>query len=226
MAPDLTLSVSRDPETLLAARRLRHLVFVEEMGAAPGRDGLEGDDLDGSCGHLVLRDAARPGAGVIGTVRLAEGARYTAREFDLSRLAATGLRLAEVGRACLHPEYRGGLAGIVLLRGMLDTVRKMGAEVALGTASFPGSDPAPHMPALRRLRMEAPAPAGIAPVAHGPEAVAITGAAPRAAMAGVPALIKTYIRAGATVGEGAWMDRAFNSVDVCMLLRLGEGSTR
>ena len=40
----------------------------------------------------------------------------------------------------------------------------------------------------------------------------------RAAMAAMPALIKAYLRMGGTVGEGAWLDRAFNTTDVFLLL--------
>jgi putative hemolysin len=39
-----------------------------------------------------------------------------------------------------------------------------------------------------------------------------------AAMRGVPALIKAYLRLGGTVGDGAFIDHAFNTIDVCLLL--------
>jgi putative hemolysin len=34
----------------------------------------------------------------------------------------------------------------------------------------------------------------------------------------VPALIKAYLRLGGTVGDGAFIDHAFNTIDVCLLL--------
>ena len=37
-------------------------------------------------------------------------------------------------------------------------------------------------------------------------------------MAGTPALIKAYLRLGGFVGEGAWIDHAFNTTDVCLLM--------
>ena len=33
-----------------------------------------------------------------------------------------------------------------------------------------------------------------------------------------PALIKGYLRLGGAVGEGAFVDRAFNTVDVCLVM--------
>ena len=38
------------------------------------------------------------------------------------------------------------------------------------------------------------------------------------AMRDVPSLIKAYLRIGGTVGEGAYIDRAFNTIDVCLVL--------
>ena len=38
------------------------------------------------------------------------------------------------------------------------------------------------------------------------------------AMRATPALIKAYLRLGGFVGEGAWIDHAFNTTDVCLIL--------
>jgi len=40
----------------------------------------------------------------------------------------------------------------------------------------------------------------------------------KAAMAGTPALIKAYLRLGGFVGQGAWVDHAFNTTDVCLVM--------
>ncbi len=40
----------------------------------------------------------------------------------------------------------------------------------------------------------------------------------RAAMLQVPALIKSYLRMGGFVGEGAFVDHAFNTTDVCLVM--------
>ncbi len=217
----LSLTVTRDPREMRAAQALRHRVFVGELGGDDSSgDGLERDGFDAGADHLIIRDLGRPDLGVVATLRVAEGMRYTATEFDLSELRASGRRPAEVGRACVHPEYRGGCAGLVLFRGTLAHLTRRRADLLVGTASFHGADPAPHMPALRRLRQEALAPPGFRPVARGAQAVAVDGTAPPAAMRGVPPLIRTYLRAGAWVGDGAWIDAAFNTVDVCIVLDL------
>ncbi|MEM6594541.1 MAG: ornithine-acyl-ACP acyltransferase, partial [Pseudomonadota bacterium] len=38
------------------------------------------------------------------------------------------------------------------------------------------------------------------------------------AMKDTPALIKAYLRLGGVIGEGAYIDHAFNTVDVCLVL--------
>jgi len=39
-----------------------------------------------------------------------------------------------------------------------------------------------------------------------------------AALRDMPALIKAYLRLGGTVGEGAFIDHAFNTIDVCLVM--------
>ena len=39
-----------------------------------------------------------------------------------------------------------------------------------------------------------------------------------AAMAATPALIKAYLRLGGFVGDGAYVDAAFNTTDVCLMM--------
>jgi putative hemolysin len=39
-----------------------------------------------------------------------------------------------------------------------------------------------------------------------------------AAMKATPALIKAYLRLGGFVGEGAYVDRAFRTTDVCLVM--------
>ena len=47
-----------------------------------------------------------------------------------------------------------------------------------------------------------------------------------AAMRAVPALIKGYLRLGGFVGDGAFVDHAFNTTDVCLVLDVDRMSPR
>ena len=48
----------------------------------------------------------------------------------------------------------------------------------------------------------------------------------RRAMVAVPSLIKAYLRLGGHVGEGAFIDRAFNTTDVCLVMDTSTMSAR
>jgi putative hemolysin len=37
-------------------------------------------------------------------------------------------------------------------------------------------------------------------------------------MRATPALIKAYLRLGGVVGQGAYVDHAFNTTDICLIL--------
>ena len=57
--PHLALRLAEGPADVRAAQALRHRVFVEELGARGGADGLERDAFDERCRHLLLLDALR-----------------------------------------------------------------------------------------------------------------------------------------------------------------------
>jgi putative hemolysin len=47
-----------------------------------------------------------------------------------------------------------------------------------------------------------------------------------AAMKMIPALIKGYLRLGGFVGDGAFIDRDFNTIDVCLVMDTEKMSAR
>ena len=152
--PHLVLRLAADARDLRAAQRLRYMVFVTELGG----DGrlvdhaarLEADAFDPVSDHLLLVDTTRDPAAledVVGVYRLLPGDRlapggrfYSETEYDLSVLRRSGRRLLELGRSCVHPDYRGGMAMFHLWNGLADYVLDRGIEVLFGTASFHGTD--------------------------------------------------------------------------------------
>lgn len=235
--PEFTLRLARDARDLRAAQRLRYKVFVTELGGdGPMVDHdqrLEQDDFDTYFDHLLLIDLRRDPAlldDVVGVYRLMRSERlalagrfYSAGEYDLSLLMASGRRLLELGRSCVHPDYRGGTAMFHLWNGLADYVLEHGVEVVFGVASFHGTDIAALAQPLSYLHHHHLAPRALR-VQAWPEArqemnlIAPALLDRRAAMAGTPALIKAYLRLGGHVGEGAWIDRAFNTTDVCLIM--------
>ncbi|MHA6344079.1 GNAT family N-acetyltransferase [Roseivivax sp. CAU 1761] len=233
-APHYETRWAADAEDLRAAQRLRYDVFVAELGGGgAGVDHaarLETDRYDAVARHLLLIDRAAPGAPVIGAYRLLDGAAaeraggfYSAGEYDLAPLLGAGRRVLELGRSCLHRDYRGGPGMMLLWQALGEHVQQAGVEILFGTASFHGTDPGRYVHALSNLHHRHRAPAALRPRAR--EAVAMDllpaeAVDRRRAVLETPALIKAYLRLGGAVGEGVYVDRDFNTLDVMMVMEV------
>lgn len=231
------IRLARDAQDLKASQRLRYEVFVEELGGTgPLVDHaarLEADEFDPLYDHLVLIDPTRdPNAldHVVGAYRLLRSDRaaeigrfYCDTEYDLSALRASGRKLLELGRSCVHPAHRGGAAMLMLWNGLADYVLTHQIEILFGVASFHGTDPQALKMPLAWLHHHHLAPQALRPRARSehfqrmdlvPEAALDR----RQALAEMPNLIKAYLRLGGFVGEGAFVDAPFNTTDVLLLM--------
>ncbi|MGB2202344.1 MAG: GNAT family N-acetyltransferase [Pseudooceanicola atlanticus] len=235
--PDFMVRLARDAEELEAAQHLRYRVFVQELGS----DGemvdhdaqLEKDRFDPEFDHLLLLDRSRGDTArdqVVGVYRLLtdEGASrigqfYSEDEYDLTVLRQSGRKLLELGRSCLHADYRGGTGMFHMWSALGDYVQQRGIEILFGTASFHGTDIAPLAAPLSLLHHRHLAPPDLR-VRTREDAYQSMDLIPEAelnrpaAMRAVPALIKGYLRLGGFVGDGAFVDHAFNTTDVCLVL--------
>jgi putative hemolysin len=136
----LVVSPAHQPADIDDALRLRYKVFAEEMGAhAASADGLERDEFDGWCDHLIVRDRAT--LRVVVTYRMLPphrarrlGRLYAEREFDLTRFDHLRSSTLEVGRSCVHRDYRHG-GTILLLWAGLAHYMKAGASCGWGSTS-------------------------------------------------------------------------------------------
>ena len=233
----LTTRLALSERDLRAAERLRYAVFVEELGGDGalvdhvGR--FERDRFDPYFRHLILVDNRRDAEAldhVVGVYRLLDGAGakaigqyYSEDEYDLSVLKASGRRLLELGRSCLHPDYRGGMAMYHILNALAGIVADEEIDILFGVASFHGTDVNAHAQALSLLHHQHLAPEDVRVRARAEhfqtmDIVPETQVDRVAAMRSVPALIKAYLRLGGMIGEGAFVDRPFNTIDVCLLL--------
>ena len=225
----LRVRLARSDREIEAAQRLRCAVFVHECGASPrGREGgREGDALDAACDHLLVLDGAR----LIGTTRLLRGTvarerggHYTDREFDLAPLLARQRhrRLLELGRTCIHPEYRDRRTIELLWHGVWAYALRHGCDAMLGCASFPGLDPDGHAGALGFLARHAAAPPEWSARGRGPAVpmacYAPRALPPRAALRALPPLLKGYLRLGARVGPDLVPDPDFRCLDALVTL--------
>ncbi len=214
-------------------QRLRYEVFVEELGGdGPLVDHdarLERDRFDPYFDHLMLLDRARdPADQVVGVYRVMRedqagkaGQFYSEDEYDLSPLRQGGRSLLELGRSCVHRDYRGGTALVSLWNGLARYVAEHRIEILFGVASFHGTDPTPLAGPLSLLHHRHLAPPDLRVRSRAVQSMDLLPEDRidrRQAMVDTPALIKAYLRLGGFVGEGIYIDYDFNTIDICLVM--------
>ena len=231
---------------LRQAQRLRYEVFYQE-GAAIASPSSEGQRLDlcpfdEICDHLVVFDTeargpgGRPKTRLVGTYRLlrrdvAERHHgfYSQGEFDLAPLLARhpDTRFLELGRSCVHADYRSKRVIELLWRGLWLYARHHAVDVLIGCASLPGLDlEANRMPLSFLLRLAQAGPAW--QVSALPHCRAAFEPAPAEAvdakrgLLALPPLLKAYLRTGARFGRSAVLDRQFGTTDVFAVMPMSD----
>jgi putative hemolysin len=227
----LTLSLASTPEEVREVQRLRYKVFIETMGLSSliNQDGLDKDEFDSHCDHLIVRDSRT--LKVVGTYRVLSphaarriGQYYSEQEFDLSRLGNLRSRIAEAGRACIHPDYRSGGVIMLLWAGLAAYMKKENCTHLIGCASISLADGGHNAAALYHSLTPkdlAPPEYRVLPLLPFPVDEREPGHIPQ-----IPPLLKGYLRSGAWVcGEPAW-DPDFHTADLFMLLPLAKLDSR
>lgn len=219
---------------LQAAQRLRYRVFVKELGAtvsdACHELEQEFDAYDDICEHLLLIDIESNQ--IVGVYRLLcqdsnvsqKQNFYSATEYDLAVLIHSGKKLLELGRSCIAPEHRKGGALQFMWMALGAYVMKHNVDLMFGTASFKGTDTNEIAQPLSCLHYFFMAQETLCPKVRFVQGQSIdmnilpqSDVQRTVAMRDMPALIKGYLRLGGKVGEGAFIDHAFNTTDVLIL---------
>lgn len=234
----LTVRLAESAADLVAVQSLRWKVFHEECGAEGGQDlatNLDSDAYDPLCDHLLVVDEALncPDR-VVGTYRLLRESVakrsvgfYSAGEFDLAPLMVGQDRpageLLELGRSCVLAPYRTSATISLLWRAIADYIAKHRISLMFGCGSFHGIDPADHAAALSWLHHNHLADLSTRPAVLPGKGISLERLPrdaydPQKAMLALPPLIKGYLRLGAKVGDGAFVDEAFNTIDVCIVM--------
>jgi len=232
-------------QDLLGAQRLRYTVFVEELGAnGPLVDHdqrLERDEFHTYFNHLILVDKTADQTSldyVLGVYRVLtdtaakrSGRFYSETEYDLTKLRSAGRSIAELGRSCVHRDHRGGMALYRLWQGLEAYISEHEIELLFGVASFHGTDIDKLDAPLSYLHHHHLAPEPLRAKARDEWFCSMDRMPAQdidrlAVMKEMPALIKAYLRLGGFVGEGAFVDQAFNTTDVLLLMDTAQASQR
>ncbi len=234
-----SVKLAQNEAEIIAAQHLRYQVFVIEFGAkAAGIDTaqLEADRFDTFFDHILLIENATQQ--VVGVYRILTRAAavgqcgfYGSDEYDLSVFETHSRPSAELGRSCIAPEHRGGVALHLLWAGVADYVAMHNLEILFGLASFRGVDPRIYDHALSHLHYNYAAPTDLRAQAM-PDGALGMDILPQdqvdrlTAMRQMPGLVKSYLRLGGRVGLNAFVDREFNCIDVCMVMDTAQLSAK
>jgi putative hemolysin len=226
-----------------AAQRLRYEVFYREMRAQASPEmlatGRDFDKYDPVCQHLIVidRDA---GDKVVATYRMMRksgaarvGGFYTAGEYDIADMLKSHAKqkVLELGRSCVLKDYRTGPTMQLLWRGLLVYLIKNHVDVMFGCASLPGTDPKALALELAYLHHFHAMPEGkrvrALPALYTPmNVVPKEEIDPVKAARELPPLVKAYTRMGALIGDGAVIDRQFDTIDVFIYFPLADADQR
>ncbi len=220
----LEVSIARNDHEVFEAQRLRFKVFAEEMGARvkDAQSGIDCDMFDRHCEHLIVRDTAS--GQVVGTYRILNpasaqrlGGFYADEEFDMTRLNHLREQIVEVGRSCVHMNYRTGGTIALLWSGILRYMQHHGYQYIIGCASVSMADGGQSAVSIyRRLEQTSLCPIEYRTFprcelpldAYNNDTVATR----------LPSLIKGYLHIGAQVCSTPAWDPDFNTADLLMML--------
>lgn len=227
--PRFVVGFATTAEAIRETQRLRYAIFAGEMGAQIDGDGIDADAFDPWCRHLTVHDTAT-GQLVACTRILTDdqarfaGGFYSAGEFDLAMVDRLPGRVMEIGRTCVHRDYRSGAAIATLWQGIAAFITRHGFDYLFGCASIgleDGGAKAHAILAQIRAKYLAPDHLRVRPLNPLPAADVTP-----TEKAKLPPLLKAYVSLGAKAcGEPCW-DPEFNCADVFMLLDVSELNPR
>ena len=142
------VSLAQSPENLFECQRLRYEVFNIELGeglSTSDRSGLDIDPFDSFCDHLMVRDLET--GKLVGTYRLQTGevARrnlgyYGNQLFDFSVYEPIRREVLELGRACVHIDYRNIMVLHALWKGIAVYSTRNDSRYLIGCSSISSQD--------------------------------------------------------------------------------------
>ena len=213
------------------AQALRYRVFAQEMGAKlkSGHEGLDYDEVDEFCDHLVVYDNVN--AKIVGYTRLLNqeqakrlGRFYSQNELNLDQVLTLPGRFLEIGRTCVDPDYRGSAVLTTLWSALVQYALEGNYNYLLGCASItPGPSGFAVDAVYRNIdpKNKASSTLQVKPLIPVPDELRC-----ERDESGIPPLLKAYLRFGVLVcGEPYW-DEDFNCMDLFIILPLDQVQER
>ena len=220
-----------------AAQNLRFRVFYEELKAKPTIKNIlyekDFDELDPFCDHLLVIDHNKKSKreSIVGTYRLIRrpmtqihGKFYTEGEFDIKKILKHKGEILELGRSCVNKDYRDKPIIKLLWKAISAYMEHYKIKIIFGCASFPGVNYKKYKEQLSFLYHYYLAPKSIRPKALPPNNLQLNYCQKKdlniyKIFKSLPPLLKGYLRLGAYISDGAFIDKQFNTIDICIVLK-------
>lgn len=217
---------------LAATLALRAARFRAARGrTGEGRAGQDRDSFDAVCDHMLVEEAAS--GRLVSSFRMLRmssgtdiGRSYSAQFYDLAPLGDYADPILEMGRFCVHPNVRDPDIVRVAWAAMTALVEKHGVGLLIGCSSFPGTRWQDHVDAFALLYGRHQAPKRWLPRVKVPHVVRFGDVVParpdmRAAVSGLPPLLRAYLVMGGWVSDHAVIDRDLGTLHVFTGLEVG-----
>ncbi|MDY6992095.1 MAG: GNAT family N-acyltransferase [Pseudomonadota bacterium] len=205
------------------AQALRYQIFSEEMGAQMNTPipAYDIDRFDPYCHHLLVREKQK--GQIVGYSRILTseqaqiaGGFYSESEFDLTHIFKLPGRFIEVGRSCVHADYRNGVIMGLLWSGLARFMVAHQFDYLMGCASIPMSYNH-HNILFTRLQERYSTPIHLRVTPKVPLLKDFYHTEP---VLSLPSLFKAYLRLGAQIcGDPCW-DPTFKVADVFILVTI------
>jgi putative hemolysin len=205
--------------------RLRYSIFTKEYGAQiKSLRRHDKDRYDPFCDHLAVKTAARNR--IVGYTRVLPyaasqrlGSFYTESEFDIGSLQHLLPESAEIGRTCIHPDFRNGATIATLWSCLARYLQDNGIRYLFGCASIGLRDCGARANSILKLLEDKGAfdhTLNIKP--RLPLDASLKLKSLTTDKISLPPLLKAYISMGARVAPIPHWDTDFNVADLFILL--------
>ncbi len=221
-------------QELKQALKLRHDVFYEELLHKRRKSGLEMDRFDLRCDHLLVLE--KSSGKIIGTYRLQSSLHskhwYTATEFRMKQIQNLPGNKLELGRACVHRDFRTGLVISLLWEGIHAYMQASNTKYMFGCSSVKTTNKEEisriyaylkqqnHISDEHNVRPKGRFKLIDLPLSDNPASDQCGGTEKWIEEGKIPPLLMSYLNAGAKVCGKPALDKNFRCVDFLTLLEV------
>ena len=230
---NFTIKIAESNFEIKKAQSLRYKIFFKEKKIKKKSFKFllqrDYDFYDKISDHLIIIDNNREiRDNVIGTYRLLRGncaklyrGFYTEQEFDISNLKKnfSSKDILELGRSCVHPQYRSGIILKLLWQGISNYIKMYKIKILMGCASFHGTNPSKFKDEFSLLYERYRLPEDYDVKSLQSNEISFNKNINHSTILNkLPPLIKGYLRAGGMVSENFYIDTEFETIDYCVIM--------